>query len=137
MNNTMTIAGIIVAVTGAIIGVQQIIIPMWKKVHSLFDTWGKFIRDWEGEEAEAGRDAVPGVMARLNKLDGELSNNGGKSVKDKVDKLAKNQDLIFKKIDAAETQRAEMHEVVLEAIRSISSTKETKIRKTKDAGAAA
>ena len=49
------------------------------------------MRDWEGEEAEPGRDRVPGVMERLNKLDGELSNNGGSTTKDKVDKLYANQ----------------------------------------------
>jgi hypothetical protein len=44
----------------------------------------KFQRDWEGEPAEAGRDAVPGVMERLNRIDGELKRNGGESLKDKV-----------------------------------------------------
>jgi len=137
MNTTMTIASVIIAVTGAVIGINQLVIPAYKKVASLFNTWSMFMRDWAGEEAEPGRDAVPGVMARLNKLDGELSNNGGKSVKDKVDKLAKNQEVIFNKIEAAETQRVEMHEVLLEAIKSISSSKVTKIRKAKDTGTAA
>jgi len=49
------------------------------------------MRDWEGEEATPGRDRVPGVMERLNKLDGELSNNGGSTTKDKVDRLFTNQ----------------------------------------------
>ena len=53
------------------------------------------MRDWEGEVAEPGRDATPGVMERLNKLDGELSNNGGKSTKDVVDRLLKNQELLM------------------------------------------
>ena len=53
------------------------------------------MRDWSGEEAEPGRDRVPGVMERLNKLDGELSNNGGKSTKDVVDKLFANQERIM------------------------------------------
>jgi hypothetical protein len=51
----------------------------------------RFMRDWEGEEATPGRDRVPGVMERLNKLDGELSNNGGSTTKDKVDRLFTNQ----------------------------------------------
>lgn len=131
MNTTLTIAGIIVAVTGAIIGINQVVLPMWKKVSDLFTTWHKFIRDWEGEPAEAGRDAVPGVMERLNKLDGELSNNGGNSVKDKVDRLAMNQDKIFKKIDDAEKQRAQVQEVLLEAIKALADNKETKSRSKK------
>jgi len=128
MNNAITIAGAIIACTGAILGINQVIIPTWKKISSLFATWAKFIRDWEGEPAEAGRDAVPGVMERLNKLDGELSNNGGNSVKDKVDKLARNQDKIFKKIDDAEKQRAQVQEVLLNAIKALAENKESRSR---------
>ncbi len=47
------------------------------------------MRDWNGTDAEPGRDAVPGVMERLNRLDGELSRNGGKSVKDVVNRIEK------------------------------------------------
>lgn len=48
-------------------------------------TWlRKFQRDWDGEPAGPGRDAVPGVMERLNRIDGELKRNGGESLKDKV-----------------------------------------------------
>ncbi len=36
-----------------------------------------------------GRDPVPGVMERLNRLDGELSNNGGSSVKDAIERMLK------------------------------------------------
>jgi hypothetical protein len=128
MNNAITIAGAIIALTGAILGINQVIIPTWKKISALFDNWSKFIRDWEGEPAEAGRDAVPGVMERLNKLDGELSNNGGNSVKDKVDKLARNQDKIFKKIDDAEKQRVQVQEVLLDAIKALADNKEAKAR---------
>ena len=49
----------------------------------------KFRRDWEGEPGGPGRDAVPGVMERLNRLDGELSNNGGSSMKDAIDRIEK------------------------------------------------
>ena len=53
------------------------------------------MRDWEGEEESPGRDRVPGVMERLNKLDGELSNNGGyTTVKDRVDRLYETQERI-------------------------------------------
>jgi hypothetical protein len=128
MNNALTIAGAIIALSGAILGINQVIIPAWKKISALTDNWGKFIRDWEGEPAEAGRDAVPGVMERLNKLDGELSNNGGNSVKDKVDRLVKNQDKIFKKMDEAEIRRNEVHDVLLEAIKALSAEKESKPR---------
>lgn len=48
----------------------------------------KFIRDWEGEPEAPGRDRVPGVMERLNRLDGELKRNGGSTVKDAAVKAA-------------------------------------------------
>ena len=58
------------------------------------------MRDWEGEEAEPGRDKVPGVMERLNKMDGELSQNGGyTTVKDRVDRLYENQAGVMNKQD--------------------------------------
>jgi hypothetical protein len=47
------------------------------------------MRDWNGTPQEPGRDAIPGVMERLNRLDGELSRNGGKSVKDTVNRIEK------------------------------------------------
>ena len=56
----------------------------------------RFMRDWEGEEASPGRDAVPGVMQRLNNMDGELSQNGGfTTVKDRVDRLYDNQAILM------------------------------------------
>lgn len=56
----------------------------------------RFMRDWEGEEALPGRDAIPGVMQRLNNMDGELSQNGGfTTVKDRVDRLYENQAILM------------------------------------------
>ena len=52
----------------------------------------------EGEEEAPGRAPVPGVMERLNKLDGELSNNGGSTTKDKVDQLYDNQAIFMKSV---------------------------------------
>ena len=84
---------------GLIVALYQVIKPIHHKLSRFFDWVGRFMRDWEGEEAEKGRDRVPGVMERLNKLDGELTNNGGKSTKDVVDKLLANQAKIDKKTD--------------------------------------
>ena len=44
--------------------------------------WRDFKRDWFGEEARDGRSRTPGVMERLNKIDGEFSRNGGSTMKD-------------------------------------------------------
>jgi len=90
---TLTAIG---GVLAAIVALYQIFKPLHNKIRR-FSTWiDKFMRDWSGEEAEPGRDRIPGVMERLNKLDGELSNNGGKSTKDVVDKLFSNQERILK-----------------------------------------
>ena len=54
------------------------------EIRDWFSWLKKFQRDWDGEPADAGRDRVPGVMERLNRIDGELKRNGGESLKDKV-----------------------------------------------------
>ena len=84
MTNTIITIG---AVAGAIAAVVAVIAVPIKKVKIFFTWLDKFRRDWEGEEAEPGRDRVPGVMERLNRLDGELSNNGGSSLKDAVQRI--------------------------------------------------
>ena len=81
--------------TGALISLGVLLTPFYKKLKRWGQWMERFMRDWEGEEASPGRDAVPGVMERLNKLDGELSNNGGSTTKDKVDKLYSNQALLM------------------------------------------
>ena len=83
-------------VTGALISLGVILRPAYKKLKNFMEWMERFMRDWEGEPAEPGRDAIPGVMQRLNKLDGELSKNGGKSTKDTVDKLLINQEEVIK-----------------------------------------
>jgi len=84
MTNTIITIGAVVGAVAAVIAV--IAVPI-KKVKVFFIWLDKFRRDWEGEEAEPGRDRVPGVMERLNRLDGELSNNGGSSLKDAVNRI--------------------------------------------------
>lgn len=82
-------------VAGALISLGVILRPAYNRFKEFVDWLDRFKRDWEGEDQEPGRDRVPGVMERLNKLDGELSNNGGKSTKDVVDRLLKNQETLM------------------------------------------
>lgn len=84
MINTIITIG---AIAGALAAVVAVIAVPIKKLKIFFTWLDKFRRDWEGENAEPGRDRVPGVMERLNKLDGELSNNGGSSLKDAVERI--------------------------------------------------
>jgi len=78
-------------VAGALISLGLLFKPLITRLRRWVHWMERFMRDWEGEEATPGRDRVPGVMERLNKLDGELSNNGGSTTKDKVDRLYTNQ----------------------------------------------
>jgi hypothetical protein len=118
--STLETVGLILGIIG---GGSALLYPLIKKINNLFKTWGRFIIDWEGEEAAPGRDAVPGVMARLNKLDGELTHNGGKSVKDVVVRLEKRQDKLEKKLEEAEITRQQNHIILMEAIKAISPKK--------------
>jgi hypothetical protein len=84
---TMESVGVAAAILGLIVLVGRVVYPPLKTIKTFLDWLDKFRRDWEGEEAEPGRDRIPGVMERLNRLDGELSNNGGTSLKDAVDRI--------------------------------------------------
>lgn len=89
MTNTFATIGI---VAGALISIGVLLSPLYKRLKRFMQWMERFMRDWEGEEATPGRDRVPGVMERLNKMDGELSQNGGyTTVKDRVDRLYENQ----------------------------------------------
>lgn len=113
---------------GIILGGGAILSWFTRKLSVLFTTWHKFIRDWEGEPADIGRDATPGVMQRLNKLDGELSNNGGKSLKDTVERIERRQDKLEQKLEEAEIARQQNQIVLLEAIKALG-PKKSKVNK--------
>ena len=57
------------------------------RYRKIFKNLNSFIRDWHGTPSEPGRSKVPGVMERLNEIDGQLKNNGGSSIKDAVDRI--------------------------------------------------
>lgn len=93
MADVFTTIGI---VAGALLSVVWLLSPFYKKIKRWGSWMERFMRDWEGEEAEPGRDRTPGVMERLNNMDGELSQNGGfTTVKDRVDRLYENQALLM------------------------------------------
>ncbi len=79
----------ITAITTALFALGKLLKPLVTRVMNLLQETETFVRDWSGEPAGPGRDAIPGVMERLNKMDGELSRNGGKSVKDTVNRIEK------------------------------------------------
>lgn len=95
---TMEIASVVAAILGLIVLAGRVVYPPFKAIRIFFNWLDKFRRDWEGEESEPGRDRVPGVMERLNRLDGELSNNGGSSLKDSVQRIESTLSVIEEKM---------------------------------------
>jgi DNA repair ATPase RecN len=67
--------------------IVKIIVPTRNKVKAMIDNLENFMIDWSGEESRPGRDRRPGVMERLNEIDGQLKKNGGTSIKDAVDRI--------------------------------------------------
>lgn len=61
-----------------------VLVPVLRRVRTMLKGWDSFMRDWNGEPAQPGRDAAPGVMDRLNNLDGEFKRNHGSTLKDAV-----------------------------------------------------
>ena len=94
-NMIITIFATVGIITAALLGLRQLLEPYKEKADSFMSWFEDFKRDWSGEEESPGRDRVPGVMERLNRLDGELSSNGGKSTKDVVNKLYDNQGILM------------------------------------------
>jgi hypothetical protein len=92
-------AAAIVAVGSALLMLWKLVKPLCNRVHNAIDTWEHFMRDWAGEPAAPGRSAVPGVMERLNRIDGELKRNGGSSMKDALNRVEKKLDQIDNRLE--------------------------------------
>lgn len=104
------IAGAIILLASVLTALGVIFRPGYKRVKELSEWFDHFKRDWSGEEAAPGRDRTPGVMERLNKLDGELSQNSGKSTKDVVNKMLYKQEKMEEKVDVMLEAFVEMGE---------------------------
>ena len=95
IQTTATIVGI---VSGAL-GVGAFLITIWRSITKMTAKLDLFWEDWNGTEARAGRDATPGVMDRLNKIDGELKHNGGSTMKDAIKRIETKLDRIDDRIE--------------------------------------
>ena len=85
--NLVNIASAVIVIGGAVGVIWGVLRPVVKKIRTLMSALDRFIVDWFGEDAGPGRDAVPGVMERLNKIDGELKHNGGSTMKDAISRV--------------------------------------------------
>ena len=112
-------------VTGALISIGVLLRPAYKKLKEFAEWMERFKRDWEGTPAEPGRDAIPGIMERMNRMDGELSRNGGfTTVKDRVDRLYDNQQRVIETQDKMLEAFVEMGERLI-SIETCLTNKET------------
>lgn len=98
------ISALILSVIGAWFAIVKFIKPFLKRVSFWLTTWEQFMIDWAGEEARPGRDKVPGVMERLNSIDGELKHNGGGSIKDSVDRIEDSLNKIDKRLEEGDSR---------------------------------
>lgn len=86
--------------------------PVYREMRDFFGWWKKFQRDWDGTPEEPGRARVPGVMERLNRIDGELQRNGGSSLKDKVVETWEKVEALDQRVDTIELRQCEIQKAV-------------------------
>jgi len=80
MDDLTWLAGLISAVAVVVGAVWALLRPLKQQADRIEMFW----EDWNGTPARPGHSAVPGVMDRLARIDGELQRNGGNSLKDQV-----------------------------------------------------
>lgn len=97
-------AGLVTVVTL----LRLVLYPIYREVRELTSWWRKFMRDWDGEERQPGRARVPGVMERLNGIDGQLHRNGGESLKDKVCEMHDIASRLYERVEVIEARQVEI-----------------------------
>lgn len=110
MNQVTMWATTIIAIGGAVGVLWGLTRPVAKKAKGLVNSLDKFVRDWEGEDAAPGRHAVPGVMERLNNIDGELKHNGGSTMKDAVKRIESKLQKIDSRLAAGEKRMSDIED---------------------------
>lgn len=111
-------------VTGALISLGILLRPIFKSTKEFMNWMDRFRRDWEGTPSEPGRDSTPGIMERMNRMDGELSHNGGyTTVKDRVDRLYENQAKVIETQDKLLEAFVEMGDRLINIENCLTNTK--------------
>ena len=110
----LEIVAAITAILTAVFLVKRFVAPVISRLNSVLLWQEQFRLDWQGEPPRAGRDATPGVMERLNRLDGELSRNGGDSVKDVVESMQKDVCSVNKRLLKLEKSQDNLNQIILE-----------------------
>jgi predicted ribosome quality control (RQC) complex YloA/Tae2 family protein len=103
-------AAAIVSITVGGIAILGFLASVWMKLQKLIGNIDIFMVDWTGSDERPGRDKVPGVMERLNKIDGELKHNGGSTMKDAVKRIETKLDRIEERIEKGDQRFQEGNE---------------------------
>jgi hypothetical protein len=106
------VAGAIAVLTLLGLIYRMFLSKMVREVKDAFTWFAKFQRDWDGEPEEPGRAAVPGVMERLNRIDGELQRNGGGSLKDKVFETWEMTEMLDARVTTIELRQFEIQQAI-------------------------
>jgi len=104
----VTDAAILAAVDAIVGAVWAMLKPLKRQADRIEAFWD----DWQGTPARPGHGEVPGVMQRLQSIDGELQRNGGNSLKDQVHQ-------INRKVDDLAEQNAAEHVALTDRIDAI------------------
>ena len=105
-------AAAVITVGTALGMLWRLLRPVCARLHLLMDNWDAFMRDWAGEPAAPGRSAVPGVMERLNRIDGELKRNGGSSMKDALNRVEKKLEQIDARLETGNARFEKIEEKI-------------------------
>jgi hypothetical protein len=101
----------IAIITSCVIaGLSAVVFPMARKVRKFSSGWDDFMRDWKGEQPEPGRDAAPGVMERLNNIDGEFKKNSGSTLKDAVARIERKLDEVDDRLQKGDERMSRIEE---------------------------
>lgn len=106
---------VIVSIVVGGLTILGFLLSVWRKISLWSQNWDLFMEDWRGAEERAGRDAVPGVMERLNRIDGELKHNSGSSMKDALKRIEAKVDRLDERIEKGD-KRFKDGELRFEAI---------------------
>ena len=98
MDDLTRLAELIAVVTTIVAAVWALLRPLKRQADRIEMFWS----DWNGTPQRPGHSAVPGVMDRLARIDGELQRNGGNSMKDQVYATSR-------KVDVLSEQNAAEH----------------------------
>ena len=126
-----TFAGMLTVILGAIALVWRLVSPLFKKIFGSLEWLSDFRVSWEGtlpDPQQPWLPHTPGVMARLNRLDGEFADDGNGSLKSSVrrieqtvNRIASRQGEIFDQIELLSDRVSELESPPPRARRAVKS----------------